>query len=134
MAFQHVVLPRHHLAVVTFYGSVKGSDICAAIRAVYTDPDWCPGYGKLVDARRVESLDVSPADLRRVAESGDERLAGAGGLAVVQCNWLVRAIAGLGLRAMPFRRPVAVFEALEPALAWLGISGAVEAELGGAYV
>ena len=120
MANQHVILPDLRLAVVTFSGAVRGAELSAATRAVYADPAWRPGFQKLVDARAVQRMDVGLQDLRDLAEAGDEALAGPGALAVVQQDWLVRAIADLGARALPFARPFRVFDALDPALEWLG--------------
>lgn len=121
MAFQYSILPHHRAAVVTFSGVVTGDEISAAIRGVYGDAAWRPGFCKLVDARGVHTLDVELSDLRCVARAGDEGLAGPGPLAVVQHDWLIRAIAGLAGRALPFARPFRVFDAAAEALDWLGL-------------
>ena len=56
MAFSLVISDANRLATGTLSGSVRGSDIAAAIQTIYDDPAWQPGFDTFWDCSGIKEL------------------------------------------------------------------------------
>lgn len=124
MSFKHHVYPEGSIGVIRLSGVVSADEILSAIRDLYTDERWEPGFGTLWDSRDVRQLVILPEDLPGIRRTSSELIArqGMGKIAVVASRDLDYQIAKLVLmqRQVPIRE-AAVFRSLTEALAWLGV-------------
>lgn len=79
MGFQISVESAYRLAVARLSDTVTGSTLVAALRSLFEYPDRVPTHNILWDARRIDLLDISPAQVQefRVART-DEHMTGPG--------------------------------------------------------
>ena len=66
MAFSLVISDANRLAAGTLSGSVRGSDIAAAIQTLYDDPAWQPGFDTFWDCSGITELLFEREDLPNI--------------------------------------------------------------------
>jgi chloramphenicol 3-O-phosphotransferase len=66
MTFSLVISEAHRLATGTLSGSVRGSDIAAAIQTLYDDPAWQPGFDTFWDCAGITELLFEREDLPNI--------------------------------------------------------------------
>jgi hypothetical protein len=63
MAFSYRIDPTNRRALGTLWGTVRGADIANAVRAIYEDPSWQPGFDTLWDSTGITQLLLERDDL-----------------------------------------------------------------------
>lgn len=76
MPITYVIHLELRLVVTRFAGRVTDVEFVDLYSRLMADPDYELGTNELADLRKVESLDLSAAGLRRVEEITEERYAG----------------------------------------------------------
>ena len=115
--------PALRMGMVRAIGYVSGADLARANEALYSDPAWVPGFDEFWDCSGIVEFDVSPEEMRAIADmevSGQDRI-GPGRVALVMTREVVQMV-GILYRAMVTEaaRPVEIVLSLEAGAAWLG--------------
>ena len=112
--------PEARLALVRFEGTVTGSDILDAARALHSDPAWSDGFDVIWDCSRVVRHAVGPEDVAPLIV--EEVPTGSGMDALVQnmkpSDSLISNMIASFLRLRG--KPAAVFSSVEEALEAVG--------------
>ena len=129
MPYAARVLPEHRLAVARLHGTIGARDITGALSAYLGDPAWSPSFAVAWDLRRIDHVDLGPADLGETVaflRGHDEQL-GTGRRAYVVAGELEGEIALLLNRMAGRHRHVEmrVFPAGHAAATWLGVPAEV---------
>lgn len=127
LSLAHAVLidPDAGLGVVRFSGSLSAREIREAMRDVFEDERWRPGFDTLWDGRSVLSYEIDPDDPAQTAPLVEYfRERGGGGRAAVLAEGhmaYTSVFMGRLYTVTDQARMVGVFWSVEEALAWLGI-------------
>lgn len=68
--FEIRLRPEHGLAIATFTGDLRASDVMAALLACYDADGWRPGMDIVWDYRAVGKVLFEPDDMRRIVDVG----------------------------------------------------------------
>ena len=125
MPFSCHVASEQRIGVIRLYGGVAGAELVEAVKTLYSDGDWHPGFRILWDTRAVTRLVLAPEDTNAFTRAVSERIEriGQGRTAVVTVGFetymsgLLLAIRSRKLS----QREIEMFSDLASALAWLGI-------------
>ncbi|MFN7952423.1 MAG: hypothetical protein U0610_11920 [bacterium] len=69
MPLRYTIDPERRLVVTSYEGTVTDADLLDHQRAILRDPDFCPDYHQLSDARGTTRLLVTGDGIRALAET-----------------------------------------------------------------
>jgi hypothetical protein len=123
MTHPHTIDPSRHAAMVTLSGTIRGSDLAAAMETVYNDPLWQPGFSLLWGGTTITELLFEKNDLPRLVDVNRRHAARAGIVreVIIVGRQLDRAMAEMYAMLMKHEgRTVHVCDSEAEAWTWLG--------------
>jgi hypothetical protein len=122
MESEHRIYPEHSIGVGWLRGRVTAESFVSALRKLYADPAWRPGFCTLWDAREITEMLIVPADIPVIGQDSltYSALRGTGKVAMVVGRQLDYDILQLLIiRRQSQVRPVRLFWTIRDALEWL---------------